>query len=67
MEKIIVITGHSGADERFIECLQGLFPDCEIQTLKREPGGSYDARVIPLVPEINARPLNAQTVRRENE
>ena len=30
MEKIIVITGHSGADERFLECLQGLFPDCEI-------------------------------------
>ncbi len=55
MEKIVVLTGRYGVDEKLIECLRILFPDCEIRILRRASG---DAREIPLLAGKNAEPEN---------
>ncbi len=59
MEKIVVLTGRYGVDEKLIECLRILFPDCEIQTLRRESG---DAQEIPSFAGKNTEPESGKCV-----
>ncbi len=56
MEKIVVLTGHSGGNERLIECLRILFPDCEIQTLVRKPDRAVEVHTSPLAAVKNPGP-----------
>ena len=41
VDKIVVVTGESGGDERLISFLRMLFPECEIQIVSWQPATSF--------------------------
>lgn len=46
MERIVVLTGGSENDNKLIECLKMLFPECEIDVQQRMPGNNEPADII---------------------
>lgn len=47
VDNIIILTGHSEANDSFIALLSMLFPECEIQVLSRRTGNIEDVSVFP--------------------
>jgi hypothetical protein len=47
VDNIIILTGHSEANDSFIAFLGMLFPECEIQVLSRRTGNIEDVSVFP--------------------
>jgi len=47
MDKIIILTRHAEADDRLIECLAMLFPECEIQIRSRQTKSLGNLPVAP--------------------
>ena len=41
VDKIVIVTGESGGDERMISSLKMLFPECETQIVSSRPATSF--------------------------
>ena len=46
MERIVVLTSGSDQDNKLVECLKMLFPECEIDIQQRMTGGHEPADII---------------------
>jgi len=49
MDKIIILSDHSGENHELVTCLSTLFPECEIQILSTPTESPGDIPVAPVV------------------